>query len=158
MQRPCVGAESRGHLVIPASQPSSHPYLNLPSQKRLQTSWKWDKAFYCTVTEFQTHSVHEHDKMVLCYHICDGLLLSKDGIPCLSHIRSLSGAPPCARIYAGHYGHGGYDTIPAHLAGTRHVDWCVSIPCGRMALEAEPCSARRQGLGWGGLWSGLESI
>lgn len=95
MQRPCVGAESKGHLVIPASQPSSHPYLNLASQKRLQTSWKWDKAFYCTVTEFQTHSVHEHDKMVLCHHICDGLLPSKDGIPCLSHTSSLSGTTLC---------------------------------------------------------------
>lgn len=119
MQRPHVGAESKGHLAIPASRPSHHPYLNFASQKRWQTSWKWDKPSYCTVTEFQAHSVQERDKTVSCYCICDDLSPSKDpaGIPCLSHMSSLSGAPPCARIYAGHYGHGDYDPIPAHLAG-----------------------------------------
>ena len=30
-QRPRAGAESKGHLAIPASKPSSHPYLNLAS-------------------------------------------------------------------------------------------------------------------------------
>lgn len=105
---------SSGDSSLP---PSSHPHLNSASRERSQTLWKEDKPPYCALTELQTHSIHEHNKIiVLCHHICDGLSPSKDDWnTLLKSGKRLPRTPPCARAHAGHCGHADCDTVPTHL-------------------------------------------
>lgn len=78
------------------------------------------------------------------------------GKHCLSQVSSLPWTTPCAGAYTGHCGHGEWGTVPAHLAGTRHLDRCVTTPHGKVALDTKPSAVRAQALGWGrwGEWVG----
>lgn len=124
-------AEWKCLQMIPAS--CHRVTLSLASQQWSQISWRRYKLFYCIVTQFQTHSIHEYNKMmVICYHICDGFLSRKmTGTPCLIWTSSLPWHQPVS-VHAGHYSNGNCGTDLANLANTRHVD-----KCGRVTLQVE---------------------
>lgn len=120
--------------------------LSLASQQWSQISRRRDKLSYCIVTQFQTHSNHEYNKMiVICYHICDDFLFRKmTGTHCLFGQAACPEHQPVSGSMLATVAIETCGTDLANLANTGHVD-----KCGRVTLQVEPNTMRVQGLGGG---------